>query len=81
MIADEFSMKVFLFVYFCFAFLGLVTSSFSGVGCLETCVMKVLIRHLKVASLNRREDTLAALKVALQAWSTTPSFEVMYQNV
>ncbi|XP_034268955.1 protein HEATR9 [Pantherophis guttatus] len=49
--------------------------SLALLGCLETCVMKVLIRHLKVASLNRREDTLAALKVALQAWSITPSFE------
>ncbi|XP_039198797.1 protein HEATR9 [Crotalus tigris] len=49
--------------------------SLALLGCLETCVMKVLIRHMKVASLNRREDTLAALKVALQAWSTTPSFE------
>ncbi|XP_058021531.1 protein HEATR9 [Ahaetulla prasina] len=49
--------------------------SLALLGCLETCVMKVLIRHLKVASLNRREDTLAALKVALQAWSRTPSFE------
>ncbi|XP_032094898.1 protein HEATR9 [Thamnophis elegans] len=44
-------------------------------GCLETCVMKVLIRHLKVASLNRREDTLTALKVVLQAWSKMPYFE------
>ncbi|KAG8129094.1 hypothetical protein E2320_015840, partial [Naja naja] len=50
--------------------------SLALLGCLETCVMKVLIRHLKVASLNRREDTLAALKVVLQAWSTTPSLEV-----
>ncbi|XP_070592055.1 protein HEATR9 [Erythrolamprus reginae] len=49
--------------------------SLALLGCLETCVMKVLIRHLKVASLNRIEDTLAALKVVLQAWSTTPSFE------
>lgn len=30
--------------------------------------MKVLIRHLKDVHLNRREDTLAALKVALQTW-------------
>ncbi|XP_063149277.1 protein HEATR9 [Candoia aspera] len=49
--------------------------SLALLGCLETCVMKVLIRHLKVVSLNRREDTLAALKQALQAWSITPSFE------
>ncbi|KAM6474012.1 protein HEATR9 [Liasis olivaceus] len=49
--------------------------SLALLGCLETCVMKVLIRHLKVVSLNRREDTLAALKVALQAWSIAPSFE------
>ncbi|KAF7247172.1 Protein HEATR9 [Varanus komodoensis] len=52
-----------------------VARSLALLGCLETSVMKVLIRHLKVVSLNRREDTLAALKVALQAWSRMPTFE------
>ncbi|KAH0629444.1 hypothetical protein JD844_011515 [Phrynosoma platyrhinos] len=49
----------------------------SGTGCLETSVMKVLIRHLKEVTLNRREDILAALKVSLQAWSHMPIFEII----
>ncbi|XP_061469353.1 protein HEATR9 [Rhineura floridana] len=49
--------------------------SLALLGCLETPVVKLLIRHLKDVSLNRREDTLAALKVSLQAWSMTPELE------
>ncbi|XP_062977565.1 protein HEATR9 [Elgaria multicarinata webbii] len=49
--------------------------SLALLGCLETSVMKVLIKHLKLVSLNRREDTLAALKVSLQGWSMMPAFE------
>ncbi|XP_034954921.2 protein HEATR9 [Zootoca vivipara] len=49
--------------------------SLALLGCLDTSVVKMLIRHLKDASLNRREDTLSALKVALQAWSMTPELE------
>nr|XP_016846850.1 PREDICTED: protein HEATR9 isoform X1 [Anolis carolinensis]XP_016846851.1 PREDICTED: protein HEATR9 isoform X1 [Anolis carolinensis] len=49
--------------------------SLALLGCLESSVMKVLIKHLKVVTLNRREDILAALKVSLQAWAFTPTFE------
>ncbi|XP_053231778.1 protein HEATR9 isoform X3 [Podarcis raffonei] len=49
--------------------------SLALLGCLDTSVVKMLIRHLKDASLNRREDTLSALKVSLQAWSMTPELE------
>ncbi|XP_066473696.1 protein HEATR9 [Tiliqua scincoides] len=45
-----------------------VARSLALLGCLEASVVKVLIRHLKDVSLNRREDTLAALKVSLQTW-------------
>ncbi|KAL8163278.1 UNVERIFIED_CONTAM: hypothetical protein K2H54_016632 [Gekko kuhli] len=37
--------------------------------------MKVLIRHLKEVSLNRREDVLSALKVSLHALSVLPTYE------
>ncbi|KAJ6660334.1 hypothetical protein lerEdw1_017757 [Lerista edwardsae] len=46
-----------------------IARSLALLGCLEVSVVKVLIRHLKDVRLNRREDTLAALKVSLQAWS------------
>ncbi|XP_042304047.1 protein HEATR9 [Sceloporus undulatus] len=49
--------------------------SLALLGCLETSVVKLLIRHLKEVSLNRREDILAAFKVSLQAWSLMPPFE------
>ncbi|KAJ7315981.1 hypothetical protein JRQ81_002143 [Phrynocephalus forsythii] len=49
--------------------------SLALLGCLETSVVKVLLRHLKAVSLNRREDTLAALKISLQAWSRMAPFE------
>nr|XP_060616957.1 protein HEATR9 [Anolis sagrei ordinatus] len=57
--------------------------SLALLGCLETSVMKVLIKHLKVVTLNKREDILAALKVSLQAWSFTSTFEqhcIGYRN-
>ncbi|XP_060108084.1 protein HEATR9 [Heteronotia binoei] len=53
-----------------------IARSLALLGCLEEAsVMKVLIRHLKEVSLNRREDVLSALKVSLRAWSVLPTDE------
>ncbi|XP_054832277.1 protein HEATR9 [Eublepharis macularius] len=53
-----------------------IARSLALLGCLEeTSVMKILIRHLKDVSLNRREDVLSALKVSLHAWSILPKYE------
>nr|XP_020670930.1 protein HEATR9 isoform X1 [Pogona vitticeps] len=49
--------------------------SLALLGCLETSVVKVLLRHLKAMSMDQRKDALAALKVSLQAWSVMPPFE------